>query len=88
MPAPSYCNVGPQTEDEPHATKLYRLGFLGEAVEHGRVYVEDASGRLREVTTWRDEEGGRVVVCWGRKPQFGVCVETDVSTLVVDPNLP
>jgi len=39
MPRPSYCNVGPQKTEKPHALTLYQIGELDNAISHERVYI-------------------------------------------------
>jgi len=90
MPTPSYCNVGPEPEDKAKAVSLLEMGWLQEAVDHGRVHVEGYANRLREVhTLYIEERSGETVAicCYGEDGPDGITLECHVSSLIVDPYL-
>jgi len=62
MPRPSYCNVGPQKTEKPHALTLYQIGELDNAISHERVYIPSPTGDGLERVRNPDEEG--VPVGW------------------------
>jgi hypothetical protein len=94
MPRPSYCNVGPQKTDKPHALTLYEIDELDNAISHERVYIPSPTGDgLERVRNVRVEErsGVPVAICgYGTsdRERFQRTAETAVSNLVVDPELP